>query len=69
MWLKKLTTVSAELMTRALSGVRGMRAKVFAGFMGALGAPPPARPSLLPFPGFVIGHSPDYRGPPGFVPN
>jgi hypothetical protein len=68
MWLKKLTTVSAELMTSALSGVRGMSGKVLSGFLGSR---PPAwpRPSLLPFPGFVIGHSPDYRGPPGLVPN
>ncbi len=62
MWLKKLKTVSAEVMTSAPSGERGKSAK---------GAPPLAcpRPSLLPFPGIVIGHSPDYRGPPGFVPN
>jgi hypothetical protein len=67
MWLKKLKTVSAELMNSALSGLRGKNGKVFSGFLGA----PPACPcpSLLPFPGFVIGHSPDYRGPPGFVPN
>ncbi len=68
MWLKKLKTVSAELTKSAPSGESGKNGKVFSGFFGA---PPPAcpRPSLLPFPGFVIGHSPDYRGPPGFVPN
>jgi len=60
MWLKKLKTVSAEVMTSAPSGERGKSAK------GAPLACP--RPSLLPFPGF-IGHSPDYRRPPGFVPN
>jgi hypothetical protein len=65
-WLKKLKTVSAELVS-APSGQRGKNGKGFSGFFGA----PPAwpRPSLLPFPGFVIGHSPDYRGPPGLVPN
>jgi len=68
MWLKKLKTVSAELMKSAPSGESGENGKVFSGFICA---PPAAcrRPSLPPFPGFVIGHSPDYRGPPGFVPN
>jgi hypothetical protein len=67
MWLKKLKTVSAELMKSAPSGERGKNGKVLSGLSGA---PPPAcrRPSLLPFPGFVIGRSPDYRGP-GLVPN
>jgi hypothetical protein len=56
MWLKKLKTVSAELMTSALSGERGKSGKVFAGFPGAFGAPPPACPrrSLPPFPGVAI---------------
>jgi hypothetical protein len=68
MWLKKLKTVSAELTKSAPSGESGKIGKVLSGFFGA--APPACPcPSLLPFPGFVIGHSPDYRGPPGFVPN
>jgi len=39
--------------------------KVLSGYFGAS---PPARPSPPPFPGFVIGHSPDYRDPPRSVP-
>ncbi len=68
MWLKKLKTVSAELIKSAPSGESGKSGKAFSGFNGA---PPLAwpRPLLLPFPGFVIGHSPDYRGPPDLVPN
>jgi hypothetical protein len=74
MWLKKLKTVSAELMTSALSGESGKNGKGFAGFSGALGglgARPPAclRRSLLPLPGVVIRHSRDCRGPPGLVSN
>jgi hypothetical protein len=68
MWLKKLKTVSAELMKSAPSGERGKNGKGFPGFIGA----PPLdcpRPSLLPFPGFIIGHTPNYRGPPDLVPN
>ena len=55
MWLKKLKTVSAELRTSAPSGDRGNSAKAFSGLIGA---PSPARPrpSLPPFPSFVIGH-------------
>ncbi len=42
MWLKKLTTVSAEVRTNAPSGVRGMNGKGFSGFLGSR---PPARPA------------------------
>ena len=68
MWLKKLETVSAELMKSALSGVRGKSAKDFSGLPWRAAAAWPC-PSLPPFFGFVIGHSPEYRGPPGIVPN
>ncbi len=56
MWLKKLMTVSAELMKSAASGEGGKRANVFSAFLGSR---PPAspRPSLPPFPCFVIGYS------------
>src|SRR5580704_15601021 len=63
-WLKKLTTVSAELMISALSGERGKSGKAFPCFLGASGAPLPARPRcpLLPFPGIAIRHPLDCRG-------
>jgi hypothetical protein len=56
MWLKKLKTVSAEPMKSAPSGERGKNGIALSDLFGA---PPPAcrRRSLLPFPGFVIGHS------------
>ncbi|MGH6850630.1 MAG: hypothetical protein ACREDD_09335 [Methylocella sp.] len=61
-WLKKLKTVSAELMASALSGERGKSGKLLSGFLSALGTPPPSCPRRLlpPIPGFAIGHSPDH---------
>ena len=70
MWLKKLKTVSVELMKSAPSGECAEKSAKISPETRR-GAPPRAWPcpSLLPVFGFVIGHSPEYRGPPGIVPN